>query len=78
MLNEFEIVHMALPEVSFRIVCGKGFYVRSLVHDFGKALGGGAYLSSLCRTRIGGYHLHDAWEVSDFSKFVEGEKLKAG
>jgi len=69
-LNEFEITRIALPEVDFRIICGKGFYVRSLVHDFGRALNAGAHLSSLCRTRIGEYHLKDAWQVEDFTKFV--------
>src|SRR5262249_51106027 len=50
-LHEFGITRITLPEVDFKIVCGKGFYVRSLVNDFGKALNAGAYLSALCRTR---------------------------
>jgi tRNA pseudouridine55 synthase len=73
-LNEFEITRVALPEVDFRIVCGKGFYVRSLVNDFGKALNSGAHLIALCRTRIGTHHLKDAWQVEDFTKFVRGKK----
>jgi tRNA pseudouridine55 synthase len=73
-LNEFTITRVALPEVDFRIICGKGFYVRSLIHDFGKALHSGAHLISLCRTRIGNYHLKDAWQVDDFAKFVRGQK----
>lgn len=75
-LNEFEITRIALPEVDFRIVCGKGFYVRSLAHDFGKALKAGAHLSSLCRTRIGEYQLKNAWQVEDFAKFVREQKEK--
>ena len=75
-LNEFEITRITLPEVDFRIVCGKGFYVRSLVNDLGKALKAGAHLSSLCRTRIGDYHLKDAWQVEDFTKFVREQKEK--
>ncbi len=74
-LHEFEITRVALPEIEFRIVCGKGFYVRSLVNDFGSALNSGAYLSSLCRTRIGPHHLRDAWEVEEFAKFVSKKKL---
>ena len=73
-LNEFEITRIALPEVEFRIVCGKGFYVRSLVNDFGKALNSGAHLISLCRIRIGNYHLKDAWQMEDFAKFVRAKK----
>jgi tRNA pseudouridine55 synthase len=73
-LNEFEITRVALPEVDFRMVCGKGFYVRSLVNDFGKTMNSGAHLIALCRIRIGNYHLKDAWQVEDFTKFVRGKK----
>jgi tRNA pseudouridine55 synthase len=59
----FEITRIALPEVNFRIVCSKGTYIRSLARDFGLALQSGAYLSALCRTRIGHYLLSDAYEV---------------
>lgn len=78
LLLEFEITGIEMPAVHFRIVCGKGFYVRSLVNDFGKALHNGAYLSALCRTRIGNYHLNDAWEMDDFTNFVKDEEAKAG
>ena len=70
-LNEFEITRIEFPEVDFRIVCGKGYYVRSLVYDFGKALGAGAYLTKLCRTRIGQYQLNEAWQIKDFVNFVK-------
>jgi tRNA pseudouridine55 synthase len=56
----FEIEMQELPLVSFRIVCSTGTYIRSLANDFGEYLGCGAYLSSLCRTRIGEYLLKDA------------------
>ena len=59
-IKEFEITGIALPEVTFRIVCSKGTYIRSIARDFGEALGTGAYLSELCRTRIGNYLLKDA------------------
>jgi tRNA pseudouridine55 synthase len=59
----FEITRIALPEVDFRIVCSKGTYIRSLARDFGMALQSGAYLSALCRTRIGPCFLSDAYEV---------------
>jgi tRNA pseudouridine55 synthase len=77
-LNEFEITKIQMPEVVFRIVCGKGFYVRSLVHDFGKTLNSGAYLTALCRTRIGGHHLRDAWQISDFINFVKEQNAHEG
>jgi tRNA pseudouridine55 synthase len=61
----FEITKLAMPEVSFRIVCSKGTYIRSLARDFGEALGTGAFLSSLCRTRIGPFLLTDAKEIDE-------------
>lgn len=62
-IHEFEITSINLPEVGFRVVCSKGTYIRSIARDFGIALGVGAYLSALCRTRIGSYLLADAAEV---------------
>jgi tRNA pseudouridine55 synthase len=59
-IREFEMKIERLPLVSFRVVCSTGTYIRSLAHDTGQALGCGAYLSSLCRTRIGKYRLEDA------------------
>jgi tRNA pseudouridine55 synthase len=56
----FEVDIQKLPVVSFRIVCSTGTYIRSLAHDLGASLGCGAYLSSLCRTRIGEFLLENA------------------
>jgi tRNA pseudouridine55 synthase len=64
-VTTFEITEIKLPEVKFRIVCSKGTYIRSIARDFGEALGVGAYLSSLCRTRIGSYLLSDALEIEE-------------
>lgn len=65
-IHAFEITAVELPVVHFRVVCSTGTYIRSLANDFGAALGCGAYLSSLCRTRIGAFRLEDAVEVTDF------------
>ncbi len=59
-VSVFEMVIGQLPLVSFRVVCTTGTYIRSLANDIGGYLGCGAYLSSLCRTRIGEYFLKDA------------------
>ncbi len=66
----FEITRIALPEVDFRVVCSKGTYIRSLAHDFGKALGSGAYLSALCRTKSGNYSVENAFEVADLVNHI--------
>jgi len=65
-IKEFEVVKVEMPLVYFRIVCSKGTYIRSIARDFGAALNTGAYLDSLCRTRIGNYQLTDAMSVEDF------------
>lgn len=62
-VSVFEITGIQLPEVHFRIVCSKGTYIRSIARDFGKTLGVGAYMTALCRTRIGEFHLKDALEI---------------
>jgi len=59
-IKEFEITNINKPTVEFRVVCSKGTYIRSLARDFGEALGTVAYLSELCRTRIGEFKLTDA------------------
>jgi tRNA pseudouridine55 synthase len=59
-IKEFEITGIKMPVVGFRVVCSKGTYIRSLARDFGQALGTVAYLSELCRARIGEFKLEDA------------------
>ncbi len=62
----FEIDSINFPEISFRIVCSKGTYIRSLVRDFGKLLDSGAYMSSLRRTRIGDFKIENSLTVEQF------------
>ncbi|MDZ7607234.1 MAG: tRNA pseudouridine(55) synthase TruB [Cyclobacteriaceae bacterium] len=66
----FEITEIDLPDIHFRLVCSKGFYVRSLVRDLGKALGVGAYLKTLVRTRIGEFRLEDAKTIDQLSSEI--------
>ena len=76
-ITEFEITEIKLPEVHFRVNCSTGTYIRSLAHDFGQALGCGAYLQELRRTKIGPFDVADAltpqewqkiWKTPDFMK----------
>lgn len=64
-IKEFEVVTIDLPRIDFRVVCSKGTYIRSLARDIGESLGVGAYLSALCRTRIGTFRLEDALQVEE-------------
>ena len=70
----FMITRVALPELDFRVVCSTGTYIRSLAHDFGQALGCGAYLSSLCRTRIGEFTLEQARSLNDTLSWIKEQK----
>lgn len=64
-VSVFEITQIEKQKVHFRVVCSKGTYIRSLARDFGNELGVGAYLSALCRTRIGNFHLKDAVTIEE-------------
>lgn len=59
-------VSLDKDKVFFKVVCSKGTYIRSLAHDFGKALNSGAYLSSLVRNQIGDYSLNQALSMEQF------------
>jgi len=65
-ITEFEITSITDLELKFRVVCSKGTYIRSLAHDFGKALNSGAHLSELRRTRIGDFKVDNAITPSAF------------
>lgn len=67
-IKAWEIEHYDWPVMSCRISCGSGTYIRSLAHDLGQKLGCGAYLSGLCRTRIGEYSLDQAVELDKIDK----------
>ncbi|MCF6296300.1 MAG: tRNA pseudouridine(55) synthase TruB [Flavobacteriaceae bacterium] len=72
-INTFEITRIALPEVDFRVVCSKGTYIRSLAHDFGKALNSGGHLSVLQRTKIGDFDVNDSLSIEKFIKSLPSE-----
>jgi len=69
-INEFEITSFQLPVIGFRVVCSTGTYIRSLAHDFGKELGCGGYLSSLCRTRIGSFTIEQSMNMEEAEKYI--------
>lgn len=68
-IYEFEITKIDVLKIHFRIVCSKGTYIRSLAHDFGKALNSGSHLSALRRTKSGNFHVNNAQTID---KFIEG------
>ncbi|SDR83007.1 tRNA pseudouridine synthase B [Formosa sp. Hel1_31_208] len=65
-ISKFEITTINGLNINFRVVCSKGTYIRSLAHDFGKALDSGAHLSVLRRTKIGAFDVKNAVSPNDF------------
>ncbi|MFY0592374.1 tRNA pseudouridine(55) synthase TruB [Roseivirga sp.] len=70
-IKEFELTEVDLPVINFRVVCSKGTYIRSLAHDFGQALGVGAHLSSLRRTKIGDFDVENAYSLDDLVNLLK-------
>ena len=66
-----------MPLLKIRVVCSKGTYIRALARDIGQALGSGAHLTALERTRIGEVKLPDCWEIDALVDHVEKEILSA-
>lgn len=73
-ITEFDIVSTELPNIDFRVVCSKGTYIRSLAHDYGKALDSGAHLSALRRTKIGDYHVDNSFDLTAFENLLPSQK----
>lgn len=63
-------------QLSIRVSCGKGTYIRSLARDIGRALESGAYLTSLCRTRLGGVRIEDCITIDDFPQWLEQQEIE--
>jgi tRNA pseudouridine55 synthase len=61
----YTVDRIALPEIDFSVICSKGFYVRTYVHDIGEVLGCGAHLKSLRRTKSGRFDVANAFSVGE-------------
>ena len=71
-----EMMQMSIREMSIRVVCGKGTYIRSLARDIGEALDSASYLTSLCRTRVGDISLQQCITLEQFPKWLEQQDLE--
>ena len=65
-ISEFKITNIADTQVQFEVLCSKGTYIRSLAHDFGKALKCGGHLAVLRRTKIGEFDVKNADSIEEF------------
>ena len=71
----YTIDRITLPEIDFSVVCSKGFYVRTYVHDIGEVLGCGAHLKSLRRTKSGRFEVSNAISVDHIKSALREEIL---
>lgn len=76
-IDEIELLEfdLSLMQMSIRVVCGKGTYIRALARDIGAALGSGAYLTALCRTRVGDVKIENCVKLDDFSEWLDKQTI---
>lgn len=70
-IDEIELLEENLPDIKIRVVCSKGTYIRALARDIGRALGSGAHLTALVRTRVGEVRLGDCYHVEQVDEIME-------
>ncbi|MDE5675366.1 MAG: tRNA pseudouridine(55) synthase TruB [Muribaculaceae bacterium] len=74
-IKEMELLDFSLPEITLRIVCSKGTYIRALARDLGLALGSGAYLTGLRRTRVGNVSIGDCLPINEIIEKINTAPL---
>ena len=70
-VHDISLVEWDPPVATVNVVCGKGFYVRSLANDLGTVLGCGGHMKSLVRRRTGPFHIDDAVSIEDAVQAIE-------
>lgn len=62
--------------MGIRVNCGKGTYIRALARDIGRALGSGAYLTTLCRTRVGEFTIDRCLDLDEVEEWLENQEIE--
>ena len=75
-IYEMELLECELPRIRIRVRCSKGTYIRSLAREIGESLRSGAHLTSLRRTRSGGFTVDNAWQLEDFLEKLQELETK--
>ena len=77
-IDELELTHFdpKTMQMSIRVVCGKGTYIRALARDIGQALSSGAFLTALCRTRLGDVRIEDCLTLDEFPAWMDKQMEK--
>lgn len=75
-IDEIELTECKLPDITVRVVCSKGTYIRALARDIGQALDSGAHLTALRRTRVGRFSVQDCLDPEHFVEWLEGQTIE--
>lgn len=77
-IRSIELLNIDLPYVSFKTLCSKGTYIRTLCHDIGRRLGTEAHLYGLERTGIGKFRIEDSLTFEELKAVSQGDTIKKG
>lgn len=75
-IDELELMDCSLPDITLRIVCSKGTYIRALARDIGQALESGAHLTALRRTRVGDAHVSQCLDPKNFREWLHSQEVE--
>lgn len=77
-IDEIELTRFdpELMQMDIRVVCGKGTYIRALARDIGRALGSGAFLTALRRTRVGDIRVEDCVDFDHFNEWLDQQEIE--
>jgi tRNA pseudouridine55 synthase len=75
-IDEIELTECNLPDITIRVVCSKGTYIRALARDIGEALQSGGHLTALRRTRVGQYKVEDCLNPEKFSEWLDAAEIE--
>jgi len=75
-IDEIELTDCNLPDITIRVVCSKGTYIRALARDIGQALESGGHLIALRRTRVGDYKVQDCLNPEKFKEWLDANKIE--
>lgn len=75
-IDEIELTECNLPDITIRVVCSKGTYIRALARDIGEALGSGGHLTALRRTRVGDYRVEECLNPEAFQSWLDSAEIE--
>ena len=75
-IDEIELLDYQPGEITIRVVCSKGTYIRALARDIGEALNSGAHLTALRRTKVGTTTINDCMSVDDAVEMIANAEIE--